>query len=153
WRRFASAVFQLDVALMLGCSAIEGAGITVALGRPLTLLEVLQGSILQFIPLLLLVRFARNRLDAGRPLSLGPRALGVVLAAVLGGLATAYPVFERGHVGREIYGSVMPAALIAGALEVHGRALRAQALAHEMRETTARLDAQLQEARARALEA
>jgi LytS/YehU family sensor histidine kinase len=153
WRRLTSAVFQLDVALMLGCAAIEGAGITYNIGRPLTLLEVVQGTILQFIPLLLLVRFARNRLDAGRPLSLGPLALGVVMSAVLGGLITAYPDYELGNVSREIFGSVVPAALIAGALEMHGRALRAQALAHEMRETTLRLDAELQEARARALEA
>jgi hypothetical protein len=153
WRRFASAVFQLDVALMLGCAAIEGAGITYNLGRPLTLLETVQGSILQFIPLFLLVRFARNRLDAGRPLSLGPLALGVVMAAVLGGVLTAYPDLGLDNVSREIAGSLMPAALIAGALEVHGRAVRAQALTHEMRETTARLDAELQEARARLLEA
>ncbi|HET6981626.1 MAG TPA: histidine kinase [Myxococcaceae bacterium] len=153
WRRLASAVFQLDVALMLGCAAIEGAGITINLGRPLTVLEVVQGSVLQFLPLLLLVRFARNRLDAGRPLSLGPLLLGVLIAAVLGGLITAYPVYERGMVSREIYGSLLPAALIALALEMHGRAVRAQALAHEMRETTSRLDAELQEARARLLEA
>src|SRR5262245_1241489 len=152
WRRLASAVFQLDVALMLWCAAIEGAGILISIGRPLTLLESVQG-ILQFVPLLLLVRFARNRLDAGRPLSLGPLALGVVIAAVLGGLITAYPVYEPGNVSREIYGSLFPAALIAVALEMHGRAVRAQALAHEMRETTVRLDAELQEARARVLEA
>ena len=153
WRRLASAVFQLDVALMLGCAAIEGGGIVISIGRPLTLLEAVQGSVLQFVPLLLLVRFARNRLDVGRPLSLGPLALGVVTAAILGGLITAYPVYELAYVCREIYGSLMPAALIAGALEIHGRALRAQALAHEMRETTARLGAELQEARARLLEA
>ena len=153
WRRLASAVLQLDVALMLGCAAIEGAGITISIGRPLTLVEFVQGSFLQFIPLLLLVRFARNRLDARRPMSPGPLGFGVIVAAVLGGLITAYPVYDLGHVLQEIYGSLVPAALLAGALEMHGRALRAQGLAHEMRETTARLGTELQEARARALEA
>jgi hypothetical protein len=151
-RRIAKAVFQLDVALLLGCWALEMVAVMHSAPRPLIPGEYVAG-VLQFIPLLLLVRFTRRRLDAGRPVPLGQLALGVVIAAALGGLATAYPDYGAASIGREIYGNLLFVALIVGALELQARAVRAQARAHEMRETTARLDAELQEARARALEA
>ena len=152
WRRFVSAVFQLDVALMLACTAIEVNLLFTSNSTPFTATEMVQG-IFEFMPLLPLVRYARRRIDAGRPLALGPLVLGVVIAAAVGGLVTAYPMYDIGNVIREIYGNLVPTALIFGALVLHARAVRVQALAHQMRETTARLDAELQEARARALEA
>ena len=154
-RRLASAVFQLDVALLLGCAAIEMA--TIFISMPLTPAETVEvpiQGILQFVPLLLLVRFARRRTDAGRPLSLGPLALGIAIAAMLGALVTTFPgPYDLRTVALDGYGALVRAVLFVAALELHARALRAQALAHEMRQTTARLDAELHEARARVLEA
>jgi hypothetical protein len=152
WRRLATAVFQLDVALLLGCWALQLVTVMIRSPRPLLPGEHVVG-VLQFVPLLMLVRFTRRRLDAGRPLALGPLALGVVTAAALGGLATAYPVYTAAEIGREIYGNLVLVAMIVGSVELHARAVRGQALAHEMRQTTARLDADLKEARARVLEA
>jgi signal transduction histidine kinase len=155
WRRLASAVFQLDVALLLGCAAIELA--MLLLSTPLTqreMVEVPIQGILELVPLLLLVRFARRRSDAGRPLSLGLLAVAIAIAAMLGAVVTTYPgPWDIRTVALEGYGGLVRAVLFVAALELHARALRAQTLAHEMRQTTARLDAEVQEARARLLEA
>jgi hypothetical protein len=152
WRRIATVVFQLDVALMLGLGAIQWGTAMVDLPRPLMTAEILEW-FLRFVPLLLLVRFARRRIDAGRPLSLGQLGLGVVVSVALGGLVSVFRVTEISEVGWVMYGSLVPSAMIAGAVELNARAVRGQALAHEMRQTTARLDAELKEARARVLEA
>jgi len=152
WRPIATAMFQLDVAVLLGCWALELVLVTLTGPRPLIPGEYVVG-VLQFVPLLLLVRFTRRRVDAGRPLPLGQLALGVAVAAALAGITTAYPDYEAANIGREIYGNLLLVALIVGALERQARAVRAQAIAHEMRETTSRLDAELKEARARQLEA
>jgi hypothetical protein len=153
--RLASAVFQLDVALLLGCAAIDVASVFASMPlTPRETVEVPIQGILEFVPLLLLVRFVRRRSDAGRALSIGPLALGIAIAATLGAVVTTYPgPWEIRTVVLDGYGGLVRAALFVGAIELHGRALRAQALAHEMRQTTARLDAELQEARARVLEA
>jgi Histidine kinase len=155
WRRFASAVFQFDVALLLGCAAIDAA--TALISVRLTLPEigvVLLQAVLEFVPLLLLVRFVRRRSDAGRSLSLGSLLLGIVIVTTLGTVVTTYPgPYRIAAVALEAWGSLVRTALIIGALELHARTIRTHALAHEMRQATSRLDAELHEARARALEA
>ena len=154
-RRLASAVFQFDVALLLGCTALDAT--TTFDSGPLTLPEigvVLIQSILQFIPLLLLVRLMRRRSDAGRSLSLGTLLLGIVIVTTLATVVTTYPgPYEFAAVALFTWDSLVRTALIIGALEWHARAIRTHALAHEVRQTTSRLDAELREARARALEA
>ena len=154
-RRLASGVFQLDVALLLACAAIETAWMF--LSTPLTPRETMEvpiQGILQFVPLLLVVRLARRRTEIGRPLSVGSLALGIAIAATLGSVVTTYPgPWEIRTVALDGYGALLRAALAFAALELYARAVRAQALAHEMRQTTARLDVELKQARARVLEA
>ncbi|HET9156405.1 MAG TPA: histidine kinase [Myxococcaceae bacterium] len=154
-RRVASALFQLDVALVFGCAAIELVQMFISMRlTPVETAEVPIQGVLQFVPLLLLVRFARHRSDAGRPLTLGPLALGIAISAVLGALVTTYPgPYDIRGVLLEGFGSLVRAVLFVAALQLHARAMRAQTLAHEMRESTSRLDAELQGARARLLEA
>jgi hypothetical protein len=149
-KRLASAVFQRDVALLLGCAAISAAGALLTSPVPPTEVPiVLIQAVLEFVPLVLLVRFARRRTDGGHPLSLGPLAIGIGIATTLGALVTTYPgPYSFGGVALDVYGGLVRAALFVAALELYARAVRAQALAHEMRQTTARLDAELQEARA-----
>jgi hypothetical protein len=155
WRGFAAAVLQLDVALLLGCAAIELARLL--LTTPLTPRETVEvpiQGVLQLVPLLVLVRFAGRRSDAGRPLSIGPLALAIAVASTLGAVVTTYPgPWELRTVLLDGYGSLVRSVLFVGGMALHGRAIRAQTIAHEMRQTTARLDAELHEARARALEA
>ncbi len=155
WRRLASAVFQRDVALLLGCAAIDTAGVFMTVRIPPGRVpSLLIQSVLEFVPLLLLVRYARRRTDAGRSLSFGPLALGIGIAATLGAAVTTYPEpYEIAAVALDAFGGLARAALLVGALELHARAVRGQAVAHEMKEATARLETDLQEARARLLEA
>ena len=156
-RRFASIVFQRDVALLLGCAVINSTTAIPFVEGPLSagvLLQLLIQGVLDLVPLLVLVRVARRRSDAGRPLSLGPVVLGMWIAATLGAVVTTYPgPYEISAVVSAGIGGLVRAALFVGALEVHARAVRAQALAHDMRQASARVEAELQEARARLLEA
>src|SRR5215470_3445613 len=177
WRRLASEVFQPDVALLFGWAVasfvrlllsgrwtmaqkIEGPIQGALHSVPLVLLVHFVGQgLLEFIPLLLLVRFASRRSDAGRPLPLGLLALGIAMASILGAAVSEFPglyattVWNVRTVLSLGYQSLVPFIIFVAAIELHGRAIRAQARAHDMREATARLDAELKEARARVLEA
>ena len=177
WRRVASEVFQPDVALLVGWAVtsflrlllsgkwtlaqkIEGPIQSALHFVPLVLLVHFVGQgLLEFLPLLLLVRFASRRSDAGRPLPLGLLALGLALAAILGAAVSEFPGLYASTVWnvRTVlllgFGSLLPFVLFVAGIALHGRAVRAQARAHEMRQATARLDAELKEARARVLEA
>lgn len=157
WKRIASALFQRDVALLLGVAVVatlqeaqfEGPA---ASGSRLLVIAVL--GFFDLLPLLVLVRFARLRTRAGRALSTGQVALGIVLCAVLGAAVTTWPgPWTIVEVALQTGQNVVRAALFVGALELHARALRGQAVAHEIQETTVRLEAELHEARTRMLEA
>ncbi|HSP18800.1 MAG TPA: histidine kinase [Myxococcaceae bacterium] len=153
--RFATAVFQLDVALVLACAAVSAASVYLFYSVPAAeLARIPLKAVLDLVPLLVLVRFARGRSDAGRPLPLGALALGTAIASTLGAVVTTYPDrYEVGAVALGGFFGLVRAALFVGAVELHARAVRSQALAHELRQITARLEAELQEARARVLEA
>jgi Histidine kinase len=156
-RRLALELFQRDVALLLGCAVI-GAVIEVFFeGPPLAASRLVVIGILgvvNLVPLLVLVRFARRRTDAGRQLSPSQLVLGIGIAAVLGVAVTTFPgPYEISGLAVDGVGGLVRAALFVGAVELHARAVRGQALAHGMREATTRLEAELQEARARLLEA
>ena len=156
WRRFTAVVFQIDVALLLGCAAAGAATDLVAVPRPLSAaLTGLVFSSLELVPVLVLVRLTRRRLESGRPLSIGGLALGTVIAASLGAAVTIihWRPFAPVSVLGAWVGMSLPCALFVAALELHARAERARARTHETREANVRLGAQLKEARARLLEA
>jgi hypothetical protein len=156
-RRVASVVFQRDVALLLGCALISAVNEIAFEGPPLPrgrLVAIGILSILDLVPLLVLVRLARHRTDAGRPPSLGQLVVGMVIAALLGAAVTTFPgPYELSSLAVEGVSGLVRAALFVGALELHARAVRGQALAHEVREATSRLETDLKEAQARSLEA
>ena len=154
-RSVVPAMVQADVWVLLGCAAAGTATNLVACGLPLSAAWVdLPVSILELVPVLVLVRFARRRIEEGHPLSLGRLVLGTAVAAGVGAVFTVCrgPFTPMDLVGAGI-GMSLPCALFVGALELHARAARADARAHETRETNIRLEAELQQARARLLEA
>jgi len=155
-RRFASAIFQPDVGLLLVCAVAGTATAVVAAAAPLaSALPELPLSVLALVPVLVLVRLTRRRLESGRPLSLGSLVLGTVIASSLGAavsLTHGWSLDLAGAAGSWV-GMSLPCALFVGALELHARAERAQARTHAAREATVRLEAEIQEARARLLEA
>jgi hypothetical protein len=157
WKRLVSALFQRDVALLFGVAVVatvqevqfEGPA---ASGSRLLVIGVL--GFLDLLPLLVLVRFARARTRAGRALSSGQLALAIVLCALVGGAVTTWPgPWEMAGLAVQTGLNLVRATLFVFALELHARALRGQAVAHEIQETTVRLESELQEARTRALEA
>ena len=154
-RRFFSPVLQADTALLLGCAAIGTATNLVAWGLPLSAAWVdLPFSVLELVPVLVLVRFARRRIEEGRPLTLGRVVLGIAVAAILGGAVTILrQPFTPMVLLQASIGTSLPCALFVGALELHARAVKTQARAQERRESNIRLEAELQQARARLLEA
>ncbi len=157
--RFASSATRLDVALLLGFSALDSAidltpdflagQLSLSAAAVYFVLDVLG-----FLPMLVLVLLVRRRMVAGRALSLPRLALYSAAAAAL-----SLPFYFT-HVSLDwrtaIHGSLaisLKFALVAGAVELHGRAVRAGAREHEARQGNARLEVELQEARARLLEA
>ena len=156
-RRLASAVFQRDVALLLGCFVLGSW--TEFVQEQLPLISVRSGEaliqgVLDLVPLLVLVRLARRRSEAGRPLSPLQLVLGIAIAAAVGAAVVTYPgPYDIRTLASFGIGEVIRAVLFVGAIQLHARAMREQARVHELRQASARLDAELQEARARALEA
>lgn len=157
WKRLASVLPQRDVALLLAVFVIafvhevmvEGPS---ASGSRLPAIGLL--GFFNLLPLLFLVRFARRRAEAGRALSSGQLLLGIGICAMIGSAVVTFPgPYEISGVAVQGAVELVRAALIVGALEIHRRAVREQAVALEIRETTTRLEAELQEARTRALEA
>jgi hypothetical protein len=157
WKRLASELRQRDVALLLAVLAIgfvhevmfEGPSVP---GSRLPVIALL--GFLELLPLLVLVRFARRRAEAGRALSSGQLLLGIGICAMIGAAVVTFPgPYEILGVAVQGIASLVRAALLVGALELHARAAREQAVAHDIRETTTRVEAELQEARTRALEA
>jgi len=157
--RFASSAMRADVALLLGCAAIDTAidttGALLAGKLPLGAASVYFAfSTLAFLPAVILVRLARQQMEAGRPLPLPRLVLGTVAAAALGAPVgfTRAPL-DWTTAAEAFISMLLPCALLVGAVELYARAARAQARAHEARLANARLEAELQEARARLLEA
>jgi len=157
WKRIASALFQRDVALLLGVGVVATVGEAQFEGPSASGSRLLVIAVLGFfdlLPLLVLVRFARQRTNAGRALSSSQMAAGIALCALIGAAVTTWPgPWEIVGVAVQTAQNLARATLFVFALELHARALRGQAAAHEIRETTVRLEAELQDARTRALEA
>src|SRR5262249_859863 len=136
-RAVVSGVLRADVWLLLGCAAIGTATNLVAWGLPPSAAWVdLPFSILELVPVLVLVRFARRRMEEGRPLPLGRVVLGTAVAAILGGaIILVRQPFSPMVLVSAVIGTSLPCALFVGALELHARAVKTQARAHETRES------------------
>jgi len=155
WKRFASVLRPRDVALLLALLVIgfvHEVMFESASGSRLPVIGIL--GFFDLLPLLVLVWFARRRAEAGRALSAGQLALGILICAMIGAAVVTFPgPYEILGVVVQGLGSLVRAVLLVGALELHARAVREQAAAHGIRETTIRLESELQDARTRALEA
>ena len=154
-RRFASSAMRPDVAMLLGLAAIDAVGNLLARRLPLGAWgREFAFSIVEFGPALIVVGLWRRWIDGraaagtGSPRAVHPRRGGLQrLRCLLPGVARLARCRQR------LLGSLLPYALLVGAMELHARAARAQARAHEARQGNVRLEAELQEARARLLEA
>jgi hypothetical protein len=155
FRRFASLAMRLDVAMVLGFAAIDAVGNLLA-GRllPSAWGREFAFGIVEFGPALIVVRLGRRWIDGGRPLALSRLALCIAAAAAFSGVVASFrDSVDWLGAASAFLGSLLPYALLVGAMELHARAARAQARAHEARQGNARLEAELQEARVRLLEA
>src|SRR5689334_645844 len=123
WKRLDSVLRQRDVALLLPVLVIgfvhevlfEGPS---ASGARLPVIALL--GFLELLPLLVLVRFARRRAAAGRALSSGQLLLGIGSCAVIGAAVVTFPgPYEILGVAVQSIGSLVRAALVVGALELH----------------------------------
>ena len=157
WPEPRSRVLQLpaDVALVMSCAAAGALLDTVVKQRGVAGFgPQLVASTLELLPVLVLARLARHRLEMGRPLRLPALALATLMVAALGG-AVGFAASEH-DVSAALYawlGMSLPCALLVAAFEIHARAVRGAARAAEVERTNTQLEAELHEARARMLEA
>ena len=153
--RLASAAMRLDVAVLLGFAAIDALGNLVPgrftisqWGREFTF------SVLEFGPALILVRVWQWRMEVGRPLRLSLLVLGTAVVITSAAAIAAARVSQDWRGGASAWlGASLPCALLVGSVQIRARAARAQARAHQAQQGIVRLEAELQEARARLLEA
>ena len=153
----ASAAMRPDVAMLLGFAAIDAVGNLLAGRLPISAWgREFAFSIVEFGPALILVRLWQWRFEVGRPLPLSRLVLGTAAVATLAAVIAAFrdsQVQDWRTIASAWLGSSLPCALLVGAVQIQARAARAQARAHEAQQGNVRLEAELQEARARLLEA
>ena len=98
WKRLASALCQRDVALLLAVLVlgfVHEVMFESASGSRLPAIAVL--GFFDLLPLLVLVRFARHRAEAGRALSSGQLLLGIVICLLMSCLPRPHDCRAAGH--------------------------------------------------------